>query len=535
MTPTEVSAAILEPTKRDVGQTSDAPNPVFDRKLLLTIVLTLLAATFPLWPGLEMSGLGMDEGTLLVYPELVTKGKLPYRDFETFYGPANIYVLAGVYSVFGTGVGVERGVGFFYRVLILAGVFVFARRWGTAMAVGSTMIGGFIFLGSRLVAFAWLGGVACLIWSVLCLSGGGRPWRVILGGGLAGAALLFRPDLGPAAILSALPMFFALTRRQRWLYVGGGALGLLPMFILLLVTGWRALWENLFLYPVVICNPGRRIPLASTPDDFLFLFFFHLGAAICAILAGAVACLRDRHSQQAKLFLSFALLAVGLTHQTMQRIDILHVAMTIFLTLAMLPLTLVLLMRRGRVEAPPLRWLIGATALVIAFVAVGAPRVGGMLLYNYGAAINPNTGISPQVVAGDRRFPTLILPDETQKVVSGLERTAKPGERLFVGMGDLRLAYVNDTYIYHLLPWMEPASYFLEMNPFSANRPGSRLAADIASADWLVLNRLWDKPHEPNLANQPGTDAPVEVVRTQFDLVARSGPYLVFHRKVAAK
>ena len=65
----------------------------------------------------------MDEGTLLVYPEMVQRGAVPYRDFETFYGPANPYLLAAVYRIFGTTVGVERTVGFLYRALIFVAIF----------------------------------------------------------------------------------------------------------------------------------------------------------------------------------------------------------------------------------------------------------------------------------------------------------------------------------------------------------------------------------------------------------------------------
>jgi len=35
-------------------------------------------------------------------PEQVLKGKLPYRDFETFYGPPNPFLLAVVYYIGGS-------------------------------------------------------------------------------------------------------------------------------------------------------------------------------------------------------------------------------------------------------------------------------------------------------------------------------------------------------------------------------------------------------------------------------------------------
>jgi hypothetical protein len=112
-----------------------------------------------------------------------------------------------------------------------------------------------------------------------------------------------------------------------------------------------------------------------------------------------------------------------------------------------------------------------------------------------------------------------------------LETLSKPGERLFVGPGDLRRTNYSDTYIYHIFPKLRPASYFLEMNPFSANRPGSRLATDVASADWLVLNRAWDNWQEPNRSVENGEDTANQVVQTQFTQIGEYGPFLLFQHK----
>lgn len=510
---------------------STAPAACHARLAVLVGVLTLFAALFPFWPAFDYPGMNMDEGMLLLYPEQVMKGKLPYRDFETFYGPANIYTLAGVYSVFGVKVGVERVVGLIYRALLLGGIFVFARRWGSTSAVLSTLVGALFLILSRLPAFAWLGGVACVLWSVLSLSGNPPPWRAGVAGVLAAMALLYRPDLGPAVIASALPLLWKLPARQRWLYLGGGALGLLPLLALTIATGVGPVVENLFLYPVVLSNPGRRLPLSVAADDVMFMFFLHVGAALCLIVTGLLLCRENRQSSDARLFLSFALLAAGLTHQGMQRADVIHVTATAFLSVALLPLGLALLARRGRMEVPPLGWSLATAATVVMAVTLGVPRLTETYVHEHAVVFDPDAPKAKLVTVRGREFPARSLGEEAQKVVSFLERQAAPGERLFVGTGDLRRSFANDTFIYHLLPWLPPATYFLEMNPLSANRPNSRLASDVASADWLVLNHAWDHPHEPNLSSQPGSDAPNEVVRTQFEMCGRTGPFEVYHRK----
>src|SRR5437764_14936447 len=93
------------------------------RRSLVVAVLVLVAGLLPLLQGFRQPAKAMDEGSLLVYPELILKGKLPYRDFETFYGPANIYALSAAYAIFGSSISVERGTGLIYRLAILAAVY----------------------------------------------------------------------------------------------------------------------------------------------------------------------------------------------------------------------------------------------------------------------------------------------------------------------------------------------------------------------------------------------------------------------------
>ena len=117
------------------------------------------------------------------------------------------------------------------------------------------------------------------------------------------------------------------------------------------------------------------------------------------------------------------------------------------------------------------------------------------------------------------------------RMLDKLDKLSKPGERFFVGPADLRRTNYCDTCFYHLMPKLRPATYFLEMNPLSANRPGSRLAADVASADWLLLNRWLDNWNEQNSSREFGSDAPNDVVRENFVFVGHYGPFGLFRRK----
>ena len=75
---------------------------------------------------------------------------------------------------------------------------------------------------------------------------------------------------------------------------------------------------------------------------------------------------------------------------------------------------------------------------------------------------------------------------------------AQPGESLFVGPQDLRRTNYGPTFMYFLLRDLRPASYYMEMNPGTANREGSGLADELRRADWLILTSEWDDWNEPN-------------------------------------
>ncbi len=500
----------------------------------LFAALTLLALLVPLSAGFDQTGMPMDEGMTLLYPELLFKGVVPYRDFETYYGPGNLLVLGSVYSVFGAHVTVERTVGLAYRLLLLLGVFSVGRRWGIVAAVSSTVLTGLMLLPTHLIAFAWLGGVACALGALLILAGKDAVWRAPVAGFLAAFAVLYRQDLGPAVIASALPLFLLLSAKRRWHFVGGFAVGLLPLVILTLLAGPKAVFENLFLYPVVVTNPARRLPLWLMKDDPRFIFYLNLGTSALGLLAGTLAWYRDRHSKNSRLFVAVTILAAALAHQCMQRTDAIHILQSAFLSIGLLPITLLVLLRNGRIAAPTIPWSLGTTCAVGLFMFFFTPQLCQFATAATKVAFDTDSPKTESINVRNRTFPYRLLADPTRAVVRYLEKRTRPGERLFVGTGDLRRTFANDTFIYHLLPWLTPATYFLEMNPLSANRPNSRIARDIASADWLVLNHLWDEADEPNLSQQNGSDEPNEVVRQHFDLCAKSWPLEIYHRKPAA-
>jgi hypothetical protein len=103
-------------------------------KTALAVSVILAAFALPLAGQLRNQGPPMEEGFMLVFPEMVLEGKVPNRDFLHLYGPGSLWVLAGVFKVFGTSLTAERLVGLAQQVGLVLAVFTVARLWGRTVA-----------------------------------------------------------------------------------------------------------------------------------------------------------------------------------------------------------------------------------------------------------------------------------------------------------------------------------------------------------------------------------------------------------------
>jgi hypothetical protein len=498
---------------------------------LAIIVLLVIVGTAA--PGYDAVAQRMDDGSLLLYPELILKGWLPYRDFETFYGPANAYLLAGVYAIFQPEIFVARTVGLVYHLAVLAAIFCIVRPRGIALALGSILIAHFFLLPTGLTPFPWLAGLACALWSLFLAANRPGSRQILFAGVLGAAALLFRPDLAPALALSAGLLLFFQPGKTRWNYLIGLGLGLLPMLALVCAAGFQNAIDNIFLYPVILSNPARKLPWASLQPYLIYLLVFHVIATVTNLFAGFLALRKESGLWSNRLFAAAAILALGTTHQALQRMDSGHVTLCCFFSLALLPVSLAIFADRW-IATPasgsrPLLF-VAVTLLVVQGLA---PEVVPVVRQAVGLGGRSRKNDVVFLEHQGRSFPMESAPvaRDTGSLLDKITSMASPGQRLFVGPADLRRTNYNDTFIYYLLPQLTPATYFLEMNPLSANRPGSRLAADMLTADWLVLDHRLDDWNEPNSSSLFGSDIPNQTVQSRFELRATQGSYDIYRKK----
>ena len=459
-----------------------------------------------------------DEGLLLVYPELILSGLLPHRDFLATYPPGNFFLLAGIYELFGASVTVERLVGLGYRAALAFGVFALAARRSPLVAAACGISTAILLVPLRLEAFSWIGGLAAMTWATLALIRG----RMVTAGLLVGLAISFRLDLAPAALALISVVVWTQTEshtRTRhplwWTLLGVGAL----FSCYFVVITPQNLLNDLILDPVFYSGQARRLGISSLGTNSARLL-----TLLCLATAAALAVSwieRDRDPHERTEGLAVAGLTLCLLPQAFQRLDADHLLYAVCVVGGLLPASF------DRLSAGRFRQTTTvAVSAGLIFVTAGSPIV------SLGAALWADSQ-TPSAGARIHRN-ARSLPARSQHELAGfaklgtlLDERASPGQRLFIGPLDLSQTNYSDLHLYWLFPELVPASYFIEMNPNSANRLGTRLTQDLEAADWLLLSEEWNLPGQWDAVGA-GDSRPNAVVRRHFHEVSRFGAWRLY-------
>lgn len=524
------------------------------------IVAVLVVVALPLWGLYHTTGGTMEEAFMLYFPQRLWAGDVPNVDFLHLYGPGSLHVLALWYRVFGDTLFVERTFALVQHLGIIFGLYTLARAWGRSVAVVAGVTSVFlVILPITMTAMAWNGGQALLLWAgILVLrahhgEAGLASRRLAIAGVLAGLTLTYRPDMVVAVGLVLAWLWWSRGRTlasASWRpVVVGAVVGLVPMWLHLVMAGPAASWRGMFVDPVFRLRAGRELPsppswsrldgalqaIAETKPPWwrvphlagsheLFLWFF----AMLLIAVGLpLYAWWDRRrvrsagrvpSARSTVLLVGALIGLGILPQGLQRPDSTHLS---FVATVSWPLSIgamVDLARRWRPAVDVRRWAVAAGGVMFALLFT----VTSMFTFRY-YLLHVRVGLgqvpTPFPVELDgRRFymGDFFAAQASQQAVDFVAAGSEPGQRLFVGPADLRRTWYSDVFFYWMLDDLEPATYYIEMDPGLANAERSSLADDLASSDWVILTRFWDGWYEPNSAMDYGSARPNEVLDAEF-------------------
>ena len=554
----QIDAPVVEPAPN-----GDQPSPpIVERSWSLdrlsqrtrTALLVAFLAVLVLLPVrgmLRSQGPPMEEGFMLVFPARVLAGAVANRDFLHLYGPGSLWVLAGVYKLFGVTLQVERLFALLQQVAVITGVVLLARRWGrTAAAFCGALAIVFLMPPIGLTALAWVGGLGLALLGVACCvevrraHDDVRARRWALGAGLLfAAALLYRPELVLAIALGGGALLWGTSRAVKTRLAAGLGLAVVGYAVHTAMAGVHNVWQGMVIDPLFHLRGGRSLPVPPSfsqydgwlqrvgeigqlkwfpalqgPTQLALWFFGLVGCAALLLVVGIRTFRRDRSSLNNRLLLAIALFSLGILPQALQRDDSTHLAWVSCVVIAFAPLALMELLRSRRPTWSMRRCaaICGAGLLALIVVVIPYSEVRSYADYTL-----QSFGIhrsAHEIRRGDQifyygRYDAWL---GLQELIPAVEKIEKPGDRLFVGTGDLRKTPFSEAWLYYMFPELTPATYYIEMDPGLANADDSSLAADVASADWVLLTGFWDGWYEPNTSIDYGSDAPNQVVRDDF-------------------
>jgi hypothetical protein len=545
---------------------TEAGEPWYRRHAwIVPAVVVGLVVALPARGVFRAPGPPMEEGFMLVFPERLLEGDVPNRDFLHLYGPGSIWVIAGLFKVFGVSLWVARVFGFLQLVALVAGTTHIGYRWGRWPAIVAGATTAIIIVPPiGVTALAWVGGVAlalwAVIWAVRVFDEGHADARrtLLIAGLLAGAALLFRPDLVIALGLSLGVLFvFALDGAGRKRLALGAAIAVSPFLLHMAFAGPMNAIQGMVLEPVFELRPGRRLPFPPPTDYFpSFLnrayalrefpwplpeasmtmqvaIFFWVLVAVCVSLLVMAAHARRAGSVHAWRLIGLALLACGLLPQAVQRADTAHLSWVSCVPFGLLPAFIAETLRLRRLGASDAVGTVGRRRGAVAAAALLTP-MALLLLFPaytyrwYADYVAQSVGHDRSVANISNRgrsfyYGRAAVADAAEAVIADVEANTEPGDSLIVGTGDLRKTPYSEVFFYFLLPQLDPGTHYIEMDPGVANADDSGLADELRDADVVILSTVYDDWDEPNTSQDPGSDEPNQVIADEFCLEGEYG------------
>lgn len=534
------------------------------------VCLLAILSFFYLLAGFRQGYSAYDEGIFVCDAARVLNGDIPYRDFVTVYPPAQFFVLAGVFRLFGASVVVERAWSVFMLCLLSFTVYLAARKslpFGlslTAWWITVTWVDAFRVFASPVpsaVLFSLLSSFCLLNF----LSRGQKAW-LTLAGLSAGVATLFRHDLGLYTFVSgtlvlALYVLTNLTSRQMrplerfWKAVRGGipyALGgasvLFPAAAWLIsVVPLADLWYDLVIYPVKVYPKVRALPFPRPLPNPVHLFtgalspfsyagqalnrapfYFPVGMYVAAAVWLGVR-IRNRRDdlRQIRVWSAILFLLLGLAffNQARIRSDFAHLLPTFIPAVLLFATLLSEVPKTGRLRSA--LWVLA----VLAGVSVLLNPVRGKA-----CLIGESLFLTPAFVFDLPRARGITWDQRGtayQDAIRYIQRNVPEGDKIFVGNARHDRIVGNDI-MFYFLSGRHSATKYLELLPGLVTTPAiqKKIVEDIESQRVQYIALQDEERIEPNESGRSsGVRILDDFIRDRFTLLQTFENYTIWRRK----
>jgi hypothetical protein len=520
-----------------------------------------------------------DEGLIVFGAQRVLEGDIPYRDFWSLYAPGQFYAVAGLFSLFGSSVLVERLWDVAVRAAVVAFGFMWARRlkaraYAYAASVTILLIlAGAGFHGFPIIHALLFGLISGYL--VLAGSGAAQPTAYfVAAGALAGVAALFRHDIGfyvfaaEALALACRPIIaqsgHSLNKPARKLLaLGGGAVVVVaPVAIWLLMNvPAHDLWFSLFDYVMTTYPAVRGMPFPDPPNprsllsgtqsaaDFneSALIYFPLAAAAMGIVHVLRAARKQPESSEQSLqsfgVLLLSLMSMFLYLKGMVRVSSLHLLQSIVPAV----LLVFVLAGRGSRATSRLRYAVPFVAVAVVFgLAASHARSAYVAARENWSALRPFMPEAPRGLRGalaqvctpqaglERARCFQVRPDDAA-VIQFLQQQSSPNEVIYIGTSVHDRIFINNIMLYFLAE-RPSATKWHQFDPGvqTTTTVQSEIVDELTrhKVRYLVLSSEWAENREPNAsALSSGVTLLDDYIRSNFVKAQEFGHASIWERQ----
>jgi hypothetical protein len=471
------------------------------RVLVLLFAAGVLISGFTILRGVEP----FDEGLTLQAARRVAGGQLPYSDFLWAYGPAHLYLLAGLFKVLGTSLLWWRIIRVLVDAAVALAVFAIVRREAPAPFAFAAWLTAALAMAQPTGANPFAPALLFTLLAILAASGDPSRRRWIAAGALAAAAAAWRLDFGVYAAAAVLASAIASAPKaavRAGATVAAACVALTALVYLPFVIhdgpadAWRALighslregryWHLPF--PLDYDGSLRLWPPGSLAHDAKDVLGFYVPLLLVIGVALVAACVVVRRVRVSPAIAGLTVLALGFTAYLYSRTDEFHSTPLIVALAALIPL----------VAARAARPLAAALATIL------------LLLFGYGALNRLSALFSPpalsavHVAVADGVEAPPAEARAIEAMVAAVQRRVPPGEPIYAVTRRSDLVRINDPLIYVLTERDNPTRQDFGLQ--TGARAQDQIVATLARSRPKVIVR-WTDPastvREPNARGRP--------------------------------
>jgi hypothetical protein len=544
-------------------------------KAVLVFSLSYLALFFPmsLRPNIY------DEGLVLTAAMRVTAGQIPHRDFYANYGPAQFYILAGLFKLFGTSILVERLCDLFVKAFLVALIYVVISSHLSRSVVAGTCVVTVLWLLGLLDSLFGLAvtpvSLLNLAGSILVLSVFRRPASkrsMFAAGAIAGAATLFRYDTGMAlvginacviAIAVCLPLQGTLTKLRVFAstfvpYLLGFAVMILPPVLYYLsVASVHPFIRDIVFYPSKYYHSGRNLPFPgitlkqfdnSTVYAIILIVCISLGVVVVHLLrvrGTGESSFQDQRGERNwyGFLIAFGFLALGMYFKGLVRLTLIHLYLAIIPSLLLLAM---LVEHRSTFPRAVRVSVMCLTGLFVSSAVWSALREVRNLHLQHSSLVenvwSSARGTSPEVQVDwcKTRNPLTrgicFLPDDDHiRTIEFIASHTSADQKLFVGLTRHDRIFANDNLLYFATQRL-PATRWSHFDPGLQNRFDIQAEIihelDLNVPPYVVRDSEFDLVREPNDSSKSsGVTLLDEYLAVKYQRVQTFGALSVWRRR----